>query len=739
MRFPRPVMALVASGVAAASIGLTAVPAHADQIRHQEWWLSSLGITHAWAASQGAGVTIAVLSDGVDASQADLTGAVTAAPAPAGAPVATGQFFGEQGTAIASLIAGRGHSSADSAGILGVAPDARILSIPVTLPADDPDLTITADAEAIPGAIAAGIRYAVRRGATVIDLPIDPGEPGSTGTGGAMAAAGGSTAEQSAVDYALKHNVVLVAPAGDDGAGSDAIEFPASYPGVIAVGAFDSAFDKALWTSHQSYVTLTAAGEGVVAADNAGGSQTMNSTAAASAIVAGIAALLQSRYPGLTESQVRKALITSTVFRPAHGLSDGSGYGSVNADHAMAAAGKIAAPAVPAADAGAQVPTAPAPVAAPAAVQSISSKLTRAGLISGGLLVLLLLLVAGVAALGRRRRRKRAGTEVATAEWAHRQGQSRYPQAASGGTDRMLEVFTAPVAEPAARDLARSGLPELAGRAGFSPAGAADSGRMPAQGPASRAVSRRPVVSGAPPWEPAAAPEGELPWAAEAGEHAGEHAAQPAALQQPAARAQPAGQTRGAPRSHRDPDSPWAPGGEGPAAVRPVASPDPMSPRYQRERWQEDEPYRAELLPAADFASEATAAHWERAREQAQAAHWGSAEDLSRVAQRAGWAPQAAGQAQAAADPSEFASDPAASSSAAGQRRAPSGLPVRQPKASQAAPMSPSGSLWDAAGAPGSSLWDKAENGAGSPEGSTPGRPIFVWNPADDTSRRPRD
>jgi hypothetical protein len=167
-----------------------------------------------------------------------------------------------------------------------------------------------------------------------------------------------------------------------------------------------------------------------------------------------------------------------------------------------------------------------------------------------------------------------------------------------------------------------------------------------------------------------------------------------------------------------------------------------MSPRYQRERWQEEEPYRAELRPAADFASDATAADWERAREQAQAAHWGSAEDLSRVAQRAGWAAQApAGQSQAAADPSRFASNLAAGNPAAGQqRRSPSGLPVRQPKASQAAPMSPSGSsLWDAAGAPGSSLWDKADNDGGSPESTSPGRPIFVWNPADDTSRQPRE
>ena len=111
LRFPRPVMALTAMGTAAIAIGLSAVPAAADQVRHREWWLSSLGVTSAWAASQGSGVTVAVLSDGVDRSHADLTGAVTTGPAPAGAPVAAGQYFGEHGTPIASLIAGRGHGA----------------------------------------------------------------------------------------------------------------------------------------------------------------------------------------------------------------------------------------------------------------------------------------------------------------------------------------------------------------------------------------------------------------------------------------------------------------------------------------------------------------------------------------------------------------------------------------------------------------------------------------------------
>src|ERR1700757_4647955 len=104
-------MALIATGTAAVTIGFPAMPAaHAAQIRQQEWWLRTLDVTGAWTTSRGAGVTVAVLSDGVQARDADLPGAMATPPAPPGAPTASGQYFGEAGTPIASLIAGRGGS-----------------------------------------------------------------------------------------------------------------------------------------------------------------------------------------------------------------------------------------------------------------------------------------------------------------------------------------------------------------------------------------------------------------------------------------------------------------------------------------------------------------------------------------------------------------------------------------------------------------------------------------------------
>ena len=695
LRFPRPITALIATGTAAICVCLSAMPASADQVRNQEWWLGSLHITAAWGASQGSGVTVAVLSDGVAASNADLAGAVTTGAVPTRFPIAAGQYFGEQGTPIASLIAGRGHGPAGGAGIVGVAPKSRILSIAVTLPPDDPQLTQSSVAAAIPAAIATGIRYAVNHGATVIDLPIDAGQAASSGTAGATAAAGGSAAEQAAVGYALAHNVVLVAPAGDNQAAGDAPNYPAAYRGVIAVGAFNSAFSKPAWSSHQSYVALTGPGANVIAADNAGGYQAMNSTSAASAVVSGAVALIRSRYPGLTVAEVRQVLITTTSYRRAGGLANGSGYGAVNAARAMTAAASLAAPPGKRADAGALPREPPAAAPPPASQQSIGAQILRAAEISGALLLVLLLLIVGYAATGRRRPRRQP---VIAAEWTHRHGQSRYPHGASDA-DRMLELFTAPAPAPsrvldapprrndwygqpavgggrwpggdrgvfapaAGRD--PDGLPghQTGGRVADEPAasGVSDGGWL-SHGPASRAVSRRASVSGAPPWEPAAAPDGELPWAAPPGRHAAADA------------------------SGRDESAPDEPRPD-PAHVGWAHGPERADP--------------SQAMYATDLGYDSV----------------GGAPSAP--------APAGYRSATGSGAPLEFDSRPDYSFPPA-PSVAQSGLPVRQPRASGPAgpaPLSPSGSLWE-----------PVNREPGEPTGyqdhdyDTAGRPIFVWDP----------
>src|SRR6266545_5727733 len=328
--------AAVAAGLAATCIGVAAAPAFADTVRNQEWWLTSLHVTKAWLSSRGTGVKVAVLDTGVDPAQPDLAGSViTGRDYTGSGRTAGGPFWGVHGTAVASIIAGHGHGPHHADGIMGVAPQAQILSVRVTLENKDPLLASPTVVAALPQAIARGINYAVRHGAQVIDLPLDP----AAQAGGTTQ--GGSPAERSAVEAALAKGIVLVAPSGDNGAGTGTVNYPAAYPGVISVGAFGPGFVKAPFTSHQPYATLTAAGNGVIAANGPTAYAKMKSTSAASAVVAGIAALIRSQFPTFTPAQVKQALTSSTVFHHKGERTDGSGFGTADAAAALLAAAKI--------------------------------------------------------------------------------------------------------------------------------------------------------------------------------------------------------------------------------------------------------------------------------------------------------------------------------------------------------------------------------------------------------------
>ena len=225
---------LVALAVAAAF----ALPANAGQLartaqpagaptRAAQWWLAALHVPQAQATStaEGAGITVAVLSTGVDPTHQDLSGAVTTGPDYTGSGRnASGPFWGFEGTAVAGLIAGHGHGTGGATGTAGVAPRARILSLRVTLEYNDPLNSSAALTRRLPNDIAAGIMYAVDHGARVIALPLDPGTLGPA-HGGDPAAAGGSPAEREAVGFAIAIEIVqpanLVAATHVDGIVND--------------------------------------------------------------------------------------------------------------------------------------------------------------------------------------------------------------------------------------------------------------------------------------------------------------------------------------------------------------------------------------------------------------------------------------------------------------------------------------------------------------------------------------
>ncbi|MFG1948923.1 S8 family serine peptidase [Nonomuraea sp. NPDC048826] len=301
--------------------------------RAEQWQLDALRVSDAWRITEGEGVLVAVLDTGVRASHPDLRGSVVQGPDLTGA-VRTAGRWGQHGTAMASLIAGHGHAARDGSGdgVLGVAPAAEVLSVRVTLENSDP----LRNRRRAGGhdALARGIRYAVDRGAQVISMSL----------GGGSGSWEGSAAEEEAVQYAVLHGVVLVASSGNDGHTTNRKNFPAAYPGVIAVGAVDRTLRPARFSNRQDYLSVVAPGVDIVTAAGAADYVVGDGTSSAAAMVAGIAALIRSAYPELSPYHVRRAIERGTRRRPQGGYSTAYGHGVANAALALREAERLAGP-----------------------------------------------------------------------------------------------------------------------------------------------------------------------------------------------------------------------------------------------------------------------------------------------------------------------------------------------------------------------------------------------------------
>ena len=490
--------ALTVAGVLgfSAAFAAAATPAgHGNTASDQEWWLADLHVTQAWQQSEGSGMTVAVLGTGVDAGYPGLAGSVITGPDYTGSGrMGRGPgrpYWGVEGTAVAGIIAARERGW----GLAGVAPAAKILSVRVTLEFNDPLASDQVISQRLPDAIAAGIRYAADHGARIIDLPLDPGTLGLT-TKGDPAAAGGSPAERAAVAYALSKGIVLVAPAGDDGQGPAIVNYPAAYPGVIAVGAIGRTGQLASFSSRRSYPSLTAPGVSLVVATQPHGYGTISSTSTASGIVAGVAALVLSRFPHLTAAQVTQALIESTATTAAGtGLPPlparspaGGGYGTVDAIRAMDMAAIITAATQPRQAAPSAAPRRHArqPVASPhrPAASALAGSVLRDAV--AAVCVLIVLLVVALLIVRSRRDRGRGGADGR--KRARGQHENRRPAATAG-------LVTADDARaPRRPQAARPSAPASAGWT--SPAGW-QGGGIGAIGPAPDAFYR-PAVASAP-------------------------------------------------------------------------------------------------------------------------------------------------------------------------------------------------------------------------------------------------
>ncbi|MFI8205755.1 type VII secretion-associated serine protease mycosin [Streptomyces sp. NPDC085937] len=316
--------------LAAALVLVPVTAAHADAIRDRQWGLDALHADRAWNTTRGAGVTVAVLDTGVEADHPDLDGNVLAGKDLVGFGAREGdEAWARHGTAMAGIIAGHGHGPGNGDGVLGVAPEAKILPVRVILEDKDP---ARAKARSTRGnALAEGIRWAADHGADVINLSL----------GDDSASAHPEPGEDEAIQYALRKGVVVVASAGNGGDKGDRISYPAAYPGVIAATAVDRYGTRAPFSTRRWYATVSAPGVDVIIADPDHKYYEGWGTSAAAAFVSGSVALVRSAHPDLTPAQIKRLLEDTARNAPAAGRDDSRGFGFVDPAAAIEAAGRL--------------------------------------------------------------------------------------------------------------------------------------------------------------------------------------------------------------------------------------------------------------------------------------------------------------------------------------------------------------------------------------------------------------
>jgi len=210
------------------------------------------------------------------------------------------------GTAVAGIAAAAGNNGI---GIVGVSPGCQFMNLRAgtsqgLLEEDD---------------VASAIVYAVDNGARVINMSF-----GDIAT---------SQMLRDVVQFAANSGCVLVASCGNSA--SAEVHYPSGLPGVISVGATDE-FDRlASFSNFGVTVDVVAPGVNILTTSKGNQYAAISGTSAAAPVVSGLAALIVSQQPFLTNDDVRNILVSSTDDIGESGWDIIYGGGRINALKAL--------------------------------------------------------------------------------------------------------------------------------------------------------------------------------------------------------------------------------------------------------------------------------------------------------------------------------------------------------------------------------------------------------------------
>ncbi len=282
-----------------------------DPLRSGQWVLDGFPFEAINRDHDGSGVTVAIIDTAVAAGHEDLVGAlvdgwdfVEDRPFDVSAPDRA-TSGADHGSHVAGILAARPDNGV---GIRGAAPGVRVLPVRVL-----PDSGSGSVAD-----VARGILWALDHGADVINVSL-----------GTIA---DSSSLRLAIGEAESRGVLVVASAGNNGAGDNRTWFPAAYPSVISVGATDSHDEHWYRSTVGSFIDISGPGVGVVSLGGAttASYRTFSGTSMATPYVAATLALMREASPEASVADIRSTLTATARDLGDPGRDPIYGYGLID-------------------------------------------------------------------------------------------------------------------------------------------------------------------------------------------------------------------------------------------------------------------------------------------------------------------------------------------------------------------------------------------------------------------------
>ena len=282
-----------------------------DDYFHLQWGPVKIQAPAAWdEATGGSDVIIAIIDTGVDLDHPDLNDKIV----PGWDYVnddSLAQDDHGHGTHVAGIAAAETNNLQ---GVAGVSWGARIMPLKV----------LNREGNGYYSDVAQGVLYACNHGAKIINLSLGGSEPSST--------------LEDALEQAYAQGCFIVSAAGNDG--HMGVDYPAMYPEAIAVAATDRYDQRAYFSDYGPEIELAAPGVDIYSTLWKPGEHTYGwkqGTSMSTPHVAGLAAIMWSVCPGMTNADLRSVMEDTAKDLGAPGWDQYYGYGRIDAEKAVEA------------------------------------------------------------------------------------------------------------------------------------------------------------------------------------------------------------------------------------------------------------------------------------------------------------------------------------------------------------------------------------------------------------------